>query len=405
MNIKKLNFTLIIAFLPYILFGQNYLSKEREKEIKLSGKYYYGASYALNEDEAKQSAFDNLRTEIIKDSVNKSRTQNEILQAIDMGVHFDRLKQESMIAILAWIAKDSVFVTQKPVENTPPNPQLTPVPPIQPPIKETSSIKEFVVKKADNAQRFYRDEGCTNTDGVLVFYSTIPTLKIAIPNSPGRLNNEPVFDEENNCYILCVKPTEDIRGSLYSKYSIKITAPGYKTEEAFKVSEVQAGKAQYFTINPKKIDDNKKIYLGLGNGIVAGKTIGVYAGFRFGGSIGAGLEGGFGISGKFTHWSLGAKLFPLNTNKSEFVKGLCLSAHYGTVSFEKSHLSNPEDGRFEFYGNRQLKGFSSLIGYDNVINKKIHINIGFGFSYSEQKKIMPAWNIGIGFSILDIFKK
>jgi hypothetical protein len=52
-----------------------------------------------------------------------------------------------------------------------------------------------------------------------------------------------------------------------------------------------------------------------------------------------------------------------------------------------------------------LKGFSSLIGYDNVINKKIHINAGLGISYSEQKKIMPTWNIGIGFSILDILKK
>ena len=145
--------------------------------------------------------------------------------------------------------------------------------------------------------------------------------------------------------------------------------------------------------------------MGLSNGIVAGKTIGVYSSFRFGGKVGTGLEGGVGISGKFMHWSLGAKLFPFNTNSSELIKGLCLSVHYGTVSVEKSNLSNVEDGHFEFYGDKHLNGFSSLIGYDNVLNKKIHINAGVGISYNEQGNIIPAWNIGIGFSILDILKK
>jgi hypothetical protein len=152
---------------------------------------------------------------------------------------------------------------------------------------------------------------------------------------------------------------------------------------------------------PRSQGYNSTLSLGVGNGVTCG-AIGIYADYKFGGKVGFGLEGGLGVN-KFIHWSLGAKLFPFNMNNSEFVKGLCLSAYYGTVSLEKSNLSNSEDGHFEFYGDRQLKGFSSLIGYDNVINKKIHINVGLGFSYSE--KIMPAWNIGIGFSILDIFKK
>ena len=134
---KHLNFTLIImlltAFSPCIS-AQNYLPKERENEIKTSEKYYWGECSDFKETEAKQCAFVDLSNQVIQSAVNQSIKTEQILKTIQMGVHFERLQQQGKIKILAWIEKDSVFVSaQKPNSPMPaPNQAVQPQPVIAP---------------------------------------------------------------------------------------------------------------------------------------------------------------------------------------------------------------------------------------------------------------------------------
>ena len=99
-----------IAVQP-LLFGQDYLSREGENEIKMSGKYYWGEGSDFVEEMAKLNASVELSNHIIKDAVIQSEQLDEILKAIETGVHLERLQQQGKIKILAWIAKDSVMLT------------------------------------------------------------------------------------------------------------------------------------------------------------------------------------------------------------------------------------------------------------------------------------------------------
>ena len=120
-----------------------------------------------------------------------------------------------------------------------------------------STLREFVIEKDDNPQVFYREKGCTPDDGVIVFYTTIPDLKFSMPDTPSRLKNVSTFDNENNCYVLCVSPTDARIGGI-SQYSISITAENFKPMPAFMVSGITAGIAQYFNILLK--EDWKTVY-------------------------------------------------------------------------------------------------------------------------------------------------
>jgi len=103
---NRLNFTLIImmitAFAP-CLPAQNYLSKERENEIKTSGKYYWNECSDFKEQEAKQCAFDELCYRVIEDAANQ--TERLDTAAIKTNARFDLLQQQGKIKILAWIEK------------------------------------------------------------------------------------------------------------------------------------------------------------------------------------------------------------------------------------------------------------------------------------------------------------
>ena len=117
---KRLTLILITTALLIIfsssLRGQNYLSREQENKIKLSEKYYWGECSDFKEVEAKQCALVDLCNQIIKTAVNQSIKVDEILKAIEMGVHFEQLQQQGKQKFLAWIEKDSVFViTKKPI--------------------------------------------------------------------------------------------------------------------------------------------------------------------------------------------------------------------------------------------------------------------------------------------------
>jgi tetratricopeptide (TPR) repeat protein len=113
-------------------------------------------------------------------------------------------------------------------------------------------LQELVVERTYTSTKFYREAGCTPRDGALVFDTTIPDLEFSMPDTPDRLLRVSDYDAKNNCYVLCVMPTEnEVPGSPYTQYSIQIAARGYKTEEAYFVSDINAGIAQHFMIDPQ----------------------------------------------------------------------------------------------------------------------------------------------------------
>ena len=114
-----------------------------------------------------------------------------------------------------------------------------------------ATLQEFVIEEDDNPQVFYKGKGCTPDVGVIVFYTTIPDLKFSMPDTPSRLKNVSAFDKENNCYVLCIQPTDTKIGGII-QYSITITGTGYKPMPAFMVSDINAGKVQYFNIKLKE---------------------------------------------------------------------------------------------------------------------------------------------------------
>ena len=109
------------------------------------------------------------------------------------------------------------------------------------------NLREFIVEKDDNPQVFYKGQGCTPNDGVIVFYTTVQDLKFSMPDTPNRLKRVSAFDRENNCYVLCVQPTDTKIGGIM-QYSIAITGSSYKPMPAFMVNSITAGVAQYFKI-------------------------------------------------------------------------------------------------------------------------------------------------------------
>lgn len=251
--------------------------------------------------------------------------------------------------------------------------------------------------------------------GIIVFTSTIINIEFKILNYPSELiNNE--YDPQNKQYILCVQPTEG------RKYQIQITHEKFKGEICI-VQNIKSSEAQYFKIESKnesialKLEEEEKkriqaesnyikvikkyndnnLTLGIGNGVNCG-DLGVYSRFRFGGIVGAGIEGGVGFSdfdSKLMHWSAGVKFYPY--------KYWALSAHCGTLSTEKTDTYNTETGEFGIGGVKQHKGWSILGGYDGIVFNLIHINTGIGFSSTDH--ISFTWNIGIGFSLTGLFLK
>ena len=115
-------------------------------------------------------------------------------------------------------------------------------------------LNEFVIKKDDSPHVFYKSKGCTPNDGVIVFNTTIPNIVFKMPDTPNRMRNKPVFDKDNNRYVLCLQPTDTKIGGI-TKYSIDITAIGYKNT-IIDVQEVRAEQPpQCFTIDPKIVNN------------------------------------------------------------------------------------------------------------------------------------------------------
>lgn len=111
---KKLIFTTTALLLMSLLNAQQYITEEREIEIKTTENYYWAeGQHQNNEDEAKSIALGLLGEEILKDAVNKSIKNEEDLKELEMSIHFDRIQQDGTICVLAWIPKEEVFVTTR----------------------------------------------------------------------------------------------------------------------------------------------------------------------------------------------------------------------------------------------------------------------------------------------------
>jgi hypothetical protein len=82
--------------------GQEVLSKEQEKEIKLSEKYYYGEGTDLNEKIARQLAMEDLIQQVAE-LPEYSTKKEEILLSVETKSKIAQLQMIGRIKIIAWI--------------------------------------------------------------------------------------------------------------------------------------------------------------------------------------------------------------------------------------------------------------------------------------------------------------
>jgi hypothetical protein len=120
-----------------------------------------------------------------------------------------------------------------------------------------NTLQEFIIEKDNNPQAFYKSQGCTPDDGVIVFNTTIPDLKFNMPDTPNRLKKVTAFDKANSRYVICLQPTDTEIGGIF-KYTIDITATGYKLS-SISVNDVTPGITKYYKVNPKEDPEKKKL--------------------------------------------------------------------------------------------------------------------------------------------------
>jgi len=189
-NMKKNTlFTIALFLLPFFTNAQQYITEEREIEIKTTDNYYWAEGlHPSNENEAKSIALSSLGDEILKDVLNKSIKNKEDLKELEMSVHFDRIQQEGEICILAWISKDNVFITTKrPVQQTS-KPQVEQKPADKKPeVKEASSntIADPVLQHIAQCKNYKEVSKVLKQNGYI----------------SGSLNSSEGFDNVGQCFI------------------------------------------------------------------------------------------------------------------------------------------------------------------------------------------------------------
>lgn len=102
---------LFFAIFPVYVSAQEYLSEDMERNIKLSGRYYWKEGLDFDMGKAYSFAIDKLTEKIISEVVYQTKRREEVLKELEMKAQIGLKKQEGMVCVLAWIAKDSVFVT------------------------------------------------------------------------------------------------------------------------------------------------------------------------------------------------------------------------------------------------------------------------------------------------------
>jgi len=92
-------------------YGQETLSREQEREIKVSGKYFFGEGTAFDETEAKSIALNELTQAVLVSLLQQSikTEKNEVLQkTLEIQAKTAHLPLTGRVRILAWIAKDNI---------------------------------------------------------------------------------------------------------------------------------------------------------------------------------------------------------------------------------------------------------------------------------------------------------
>lgn len=150
-NIKhqtsKIITTVAFAFLFLYSFGQETLPREQEREIKMSGKYYFGEGTSFDEAEAKKIALNQLTQAVVVSLVQqsiKSEIPKEQLQTLEMQAKTAQLALTGRIRILAWISKESIQITSNGAivfqpETNPETDKI--VPDAIPPKEETAKVE------------------------------------------------------------------------------------------------------------------------------------------------------------------------------------------------------------------------------------------------------------------------
>ena len=121
---KKMPF-LLVTFLLFALinsYGQEILPKEKEREIKMSGKYFYSECSAFDVADAKECALRDLAQitiiEMIKQSIKLDEV--EFKNAMEMRAQTAQLNLTGKIRILSWIEKDKILMDDTQTQTTEP---------------------------------------------------------------------------------------------------------------------------------------------------------------------------------------------------------------------------------------------------------------------------------------------
>ena len=112
---QKIMLTAAFIFFAAInAYGQEVLSTQREREIKVSGKYYFAECTAFDEAVAKDCALRDLTQKVITALVQQSiRSEEEMKKVVEMRANMAHLPMIGRVQILAWVAKDSIFIMQE----------------------------------------------------------------------------------------------------------------------------------------------------------------------------------------------------------------------------------------------------------------------------------------------------
>lgn len=174
-------------------FAQNYLSEKKEQSIKLSGNYYWDEGTDFDEAIAYHDALNNLTERIASDVVYQNKKREEVLKELKAKAHFGRIRQEGMVCVLAWIAKDSVFVTAH-IPSNPPHTTVVPQPVethVDPPVvtprsdSNANEVADDVLQELINCKNYKDVNKSANRHGLV----------------RGDLNSSEGFDRPDLCYI------------------------------------------------------------------------------------------------------------------------------------------------------------------------------------------------------------